>query len=111
MAAGGGGSARPEARARVRQWVRAAEAAKIATLEAVAEAIERGQVALEQSMQTVQEMDELLGTGAGAHAAGEEEDGAAAEGGARTMAAAQAGDAWSALHGNLGSLGQGDGAS
>lgn len=47
--------------AKVKPWIYAADSAKIATLEAVAEKIEEGQVALESSMRTLQEMDQLLG--------------------------------------------------
>jgi hypothetical protein len=46
---------------RVRPWVYAADSAKIATLEAVAEKIEEGQVALEGSMGALREIDRLLG--------------------------------------------------
>ena len=46
---------------RIRPWVFAAESAKISTLEAVAEKIEEGQIALEGSMRTLAELDQLLG--------------------------------------------------
>ncbi|KAL2159201.1 hypothetical protein VTH06DRAFT_2633 [Thermothelomyces fergusii] len=46
---------------RVRPWLFAADSAKIATLEAVAEKIEEGQIALEGSMRTLREIQELLG--------------------------------------------------
>ncbi|KAK4099787.1 hypothetical protein N658DRAFT_498030 [Parathielavia hyrcaniae] len=46
---------------RVKPWVFAAESAKISTLEAVAEKIEEGQIALEGSMRTLGEIDQLLG--------------------------------------------------
>lgn len=42
-------------------WVFAADAAKIATLEKVAEKVEGGQVALESSMRALQEINHLLG--------------------------------------------------
>ncbi|KAH6626049.1 hypothetical protein B0J18DRAFT_423767 [Chaetomium sp. MPI-SDFR-AT-0129] len=45
----------------VRPWVFAADSAKIATLEAVAEKIEEGQIALEGSMRTLGEIQEMLG--------------------------------------------------
>ncbi|KAK1985337.1 hypothetical protein LZ30DRAFT_747255 [Colletotrichum cereale] len=48
---------------RVKPWVFAADSAKIATLEAVAEKIEEGQIALEGSMTALQEIDKLLGRG------------------------------------------------
>ncbi|RKU42758.1 hypothetical protein DL546_006276 [Coniochaeta pulveracea] len=46
---------------KVKPWVYAADSAKIATLEAVTEKIEEGQVALETSVRTLQEIDQLLG--------------------------------------------------
>lgn len=45
----------------VQPWVLAADAAKLATLEAVAEKIEEGQVALEGSTKHLAEIDQLLG--------------------------------------------------
>lgn len=50
---------------RVQPWVAAADAAKLATLEAVAEQIEEGQVALEGSTKHLAEIDQLLGRNAG----------------------------------------------
>lgn len=52
---------RPDIASRIKPWVFAADAAKIGTLEAVAEKIEVGQVALESSMEALHEMDMLLG--------------------------------------------------
>lgn len=46
---------------RVKPWIFAAESAKISTLEAVAEKIEEGQVALEGSVRTLGEINQLLG--------------------------------------------------
>jgi hypothetical protein len=46
---------------RVRPWVFAADSAKISTLEAVAEKIEEGQIALEGSMRSLGELEQLLG--------------------------------------------------
>ncbi|KAG8165305.1 hypothetical protein KVR01_005580 [Diaporthe batatas] len=46
---------------RVQPWVSAADTAKLATLEAVAEKIEQGQVALEKSTRSLGEIDQLLG--------------------------------------------------
>lgn len=57
MAAAGG----PGPSSRVKPWVFAADSAKISTLEAVAEKIEEGQIALEGSMRTLGEIDQLLG--------------------------------------------------
>ncbi|KAK4449479.1 hypothetical protein QBC34DRAFT_405066 [Podospora aff. communis PSN243] len=47
---------------RVKPWVFAADSAKIATLEAVAEKIEEGQIALEGSMRIISEIGQLLHT-------------------------------------------------
>ncbi len=47
---------------RLKDWVFAADSAKIATLEAVAEKIEEGQVALEGTMKVLGEIDQLVGT-------------------------------------------------
>jgi hypothetical protein len=46
---------------RVKPWLAAAESAKIATLEAVTEKIEEGQVALENSLMSLDEIDQILG--------------------------------------------------
>ncbi|KAL4729888.1 hypothetical protein ACLX1H_001917 [Fusarium chlamydosporum] len=46
---------------KVQPWVLAADSAKIATLENVAEQVEGGQLALENSMHTLQQIDHLLG--------------------------------------------------
>ncbi|KAK4237853.1 hypothetical protein C8A03DRAFT_15628 [Achaetomium macrosporum] len=46
---------------RAKPWIFAADAAKISTLEAVAEQIEEGQIALEGSMRTLGEIGQLLG--------------------------------------------------
>lgn len=58
---------------RVQPWVSAADAAKLATLEAVAEKIEEGQVALEGSTKYLAEIERLLGRNVG------EEDGSVDE--------------------------------
>ncbi|KAH7218370.1 hypothetical protein ACKRZS_008355 [Fusarium odoratissimum] len=106
---------------KVQPWVLAADSAKITTLENVAEQIEGGQLALENSMQTLQEIDQLLGQD---EAAGEEEtqadtteDDVWLEAGAKSPSKArrhtekritEPRDAWSSLQGNLGLIGQGD---
>lgn len=59
---------------RVQPWVSAADAAKLATLEAVAEQIEEGQVALEGSTRHLAEIDQLLGRNAGAAEESGDED-------------------------------------
>ncbi|KAL2122472.1 hypothetical protein VTJ04DRAFT_2927 [Mycothermus thermophilus] len=58
---GGGPGSGPSAR--VRPWVLAADSAKIATLETVAEKIEEGQMALESTMRTLGEVEELVVAG------------------------------------------------
>ncbi|CAI0643016.1 unnamed protein product [Colletotrichum noveboracense] len=108
---------------RVKPWVFAADSAKIATLEAVAEKIEEGQVALEGSMSALQEVDRLLGQNQSEKdAVGDttEEDiwltqGSASKTGARRHGAHQwkesavkSGDIWSAIHGDLGLIGHED---
>ncbi|KAK0754175.1 hypothetical protein B0T18DRAFT_484716 [Schizothecium vesticola] len=86
-ASGGGGLGVSEptttldASARVQPWVFAAESAKIAALEAVADKIEEGQAALDKSMGVLAEIDNQLLKGdeeeeeeAGGKGAGEESD-------------------------------------
>jgi hypothetical protein len=94
----------------VKPWVFAAESAKIATLEAVAEKIEEGQIALEKSMRTIGEIEGMLKPAAGN---GGEEEGAdiwLADGGedrrgkGRREKAKGARDVWEVLDGNLGLL-------
>ncbi|KAK0733881.1 hypothetical protein B0T26DRAFT_736696 [Lasiosphaeria miniovina] len=63
----------------VKPWVFAAESAKIATLEAVAEKIEEGQLALEDSIHTIGEIDQLLGRHPVRQTGQESEDAVAAE--------------------------------
>ncbi|KAK4218747.1 hypothetical protein QBC37DRAFT_177803 [Rhypophila decipiens] len=46
---------------KIKPWVYAADSAKIATLEAVAEKIDEGQMAIETSMRTIGEIETLLG--------------------------------------------------
>ncbi|KAK0737608.1 hypothetical protein B0T21DRAFT_365656 [Apiosordaria backusii] len=105
---------------RVKPWVYAAEQAKIATFETVAEKIEEGQVALEGSLQTLAEIDLLLGrnaTGAGDEGTQEEDlwMGAESSSPARRhtrrgskmvepTAAAKTGTVWDMVNGNLGLL-------
>ncbi|KAF4417316.1 hypothetical protein FACUT_12297 [Fusarium acutatum] len=108
---------------KVQPWVLAADSAKITTLENVAEQVEGGQLALENSMQTLQEIDQLLGQD---EAAEEEETQADTteydvwlEAGPKSPSRArrhtekritEPRDAWSSLQGNLGLIGQGDAA-
>ncbi|KAI1488163.1 hypothetical protein F5X96DRAFT_105138 [Biscogniauxia mediterranea] len=51
---------RPNVTALVEPWLFAAESAKIATLEAVAEKVEEGQMAVEEAMQSLSEVRKLL---------------------------------------------------
>ncbi|KAK3996829.1 hypothetical protein QBC44DRAFT_316645 [Cladorrhinum sp. PSN332] len=68
------GAEKSEVSGRIKPWVFAADAAKIATLETVAENIDEGQVALESSMRTLAEMNVLLGRQAGKQKQDGEED-------------------------------------
>ncbi|KAF5675029.1 hypothetical protein FHETE_2780 [Fusarium heterosporum] len=108
---------------KVQPWVFAADSAKIATLENVAEQVEGGQLALENSMQTLQHIDQLLGQ---SNVPQEDttqpdatEDDVWLEAGSKSPSKArkhtekgksveQSKDAWSSLHGNLGLIGQED---
>ncbi|KAJ3525777.1 hypothetical protein NM208_g11491 [Fusarium decemcellulare] len=108
---------------KVQPWVLAADSAKIATLENVAEQVESGQLALENSMQTLQEIDLLLGQDETEEVeeaqADTTEDDFWLTTGSRTPGKARkhtekkkdselSRDAWSGLHGNLGLIGQED---
>ncbi|KAK2682793.1 hypothetical protein RAB80_000739 [Fusarium oxysporum f. sp. vasinfectum] len=106
---------------KVQPWVLAADSAKITTLENVAEQIEGGQLALENSMRTLQEIDQLLGQDEAAEEeetqADTTEDDVWLEAGAKSPSKArrhtekritEPRDAWSSLQGNLGLIGQGD---
>ncbi|KND90241.1 hypothetical protein TOPH_05103 [Tolypocladium ophioglossoides CBS 100239] len=114
-------SDRPDISTRIKPWVVAADSAKIATLEVVAETIEGGQIALENSMKSLQDIDHLLGQGEGEVADIEpvDEDVWLSSEGNRAAAARkhsekkagpsrQKGDPWSRLHGNLGLISHGD---
>ncbi|KAG7292220.1 hypothetical protein NEMBOFW57_002255 [Staphylotrichum longicolle] len=108
---------------RVRPWVFAADSAKISTLEAVAEKIEEGQIALEGSMRTLGELEQLLGKSVDSQkidepAGSSEEDLWLTEGQPSSRAAgarrhtirkadkpAQPKTVWDMLDGNLGLLG------
>lgn len=108
---------------KVQPWVLAADSTKITTLENVAEQIEGGQLALENSMQTLQEIDQLLGQDEAAEEAETQadttEDDVWLEAGPKSPSKARRHtekritgprDAWSILQGNLGLIGQGDAA-
>jgi hypothetical protein len=106
----------------IRPWVLAADSAKIDTLETVTETVETGQVALENFMRQLQEINQLLGRNqqekdriAAAEGSQEEEDdlwlGNAGQSKnigkrhAQTVKSEPANDIWSRLHGNLGLIG------
>ncbi|KAF9781961.1 hypothetical protein IL306_012383 [Fusarium sp. DS 682] len=105
---------------KVQPWVLAADSAKITTLENVAEQIESGQLALENSMQILQEIDQLLGQDEVAEEeetqADVTEDDVWLEAGPNspskarkhTEKATEPRDVWSSLQGNLGLIGQED---
>lgn len=110
-----------DASSRVKPWVFAADSAKIATLEAVAEKVEEGQLALESSMKDLDEIDRLLGRRSAKRECDpesavaedddiwlKEESGAKSEGprkhAKKPSTAGEAEDAWSILEGNLGLL-------
>ena len=126
------GSEHPDLAKKVLPWVFAADSAKIASFEAVAESIEKGQFALENSTKGLEQVRRLLGKDIGQvdkeikSPEQEEEDfwmGTAGEEGKKTAGLprrrANTGskkkklpqdskDAWSNIHGNLGLLGQED---
>ncbi|KAM0299199.1 hypothetical protein HYE67_009190 [Fusarium culmorum] len=109
---------------KVQPWVLAADSAKITTLENVAEQIEAGQLALGNSMQTLRQIDQLLGQ------VGEEQEEETQtdttegdvwlESGPKSPSKGrkhtekgnteQSKDVWSSLHGSLGLIGQEDAA-
>ncbi|RCI07826.1 hypothetical protein L249_5771 [Ophiocordyceps polyrhachis-furcata BCC 54312] len=88
-----GSSGQPQVATRAMPWVVAADSAKISTLEAVAEAIEGGQVALEGCMRSLQDIDHLLSRGLQDKKHSDTE-----------ISRQQAVDPWSFLHGNLDSI-------
>jgi hypothetical protein len=118
----GRGSGRPDIAQRIKPWVFAADSAKIACLEAVTEHVERGQISLGATMQSLEEINSLLGqhvpkkdeteTPAG----DETEDDVWLTGASPSKAAGGRkhtdkapvrvpGDPWSKLHGSLGLIG------
>ncbi|KAK5987309.1 hypothetical protein PT974_11434 [Cladobotryum mycophilum] len=115
-------SEQPDISERIKPWVFATYSAKMATLESVAETVEGGQVALENSMSILQDIDVLLGRDEDLDdetSATEEpsEDGwpetrtnklASRRSTEKKQKNSQKeNDVWSRLHGNLGLLGQG----
>jgi hypothetical protein len=107
-------SEQPDISKRVKPWVFAADSAKIALLEYAAETVDIGQVALENCLENLREIDFLLG-----HPDGEDSGEAADKKSKAGVAATRLGsrkhtsknsitddghDVWSRLHGNLGAL-------
>ncbi|PHH75907.1 hypothetical protein CDD82_4222 [Ophiocordyceps australis] len=103
--------------AQVKSWVLAADAAKISSLETVAETIDGGQMALNKSLTIVKATEQLLGFGPETvdvgepdASAGDESSEAVGERARSTMKPShqvaplkiRKGDPWSRLHGNLG---------
>lgn len=113
-------SEQPDLANRIKPWVFAADSAKIANLEEIAETIEHGQIALESSTNTLCTIDHLLGIYQKQETVEDEptEDdlwyGAAEAKGATVRKHTESkkkrveGDPWSALHGNLGTIGNDD---
>ena len=119
-------SDKPDMSKRIKPWVFASDSAKIANLESVAETVESGQLALEGSMEALQELEDLLGlkksepSGSSGEGPVEGLDDSdvwlAAEDAKDTgrmkhtekqiVSDQRPGDIWSALHGNLGLIGQ-----
>ncbi|CAH0001116.1 unnamed protein product [Clonostachys byssicola] len=108
----------PEATSRITPWVLAADSAKISNLELVAETMEGGHIFLENSVQSLHEINSLLGLNQpkpeGAEVQGDDDFWLESENpkGKKTRKHTEErpeqkkGDIWSALHGNLGLLGQ-----
>ncbi|RDA93081.1 hypothetical protein CP533_4076 [Ophiocordyceps camponoti-saundersi (nom. inval.)] len=88
-----GSSSQPQAATRAMPWVAAADSAKISTLEAVAEAIEGGQLALESCMGSLQDINHLLSRSMQDKEHSDKE-----------VSRQQSVDPWSSLHGNLDSI-------
>ncbi|KAK0383144.1 hypothetical protein NLU13_9057 [Sarocladium strictum] len=118
----GKGSGRPDVAQRIKPWVFAADSAKIASLEAVTEHVERGQISLGATMQSLEEISGLLGqhppdkNETEASVGNETEDdvwlagGSPAKGTGGRKHSDKApsrvpGDPWSRLHGSLGLIG------
>lgn len=107
-------SADPEGiTSQIKPWVMAADSAKIATLEAVAETIEAGQLALENCMKSIEDIDRFLGQetdqdNSHVELSGPSDDARPRSGGSARRQLDKRGprqqtvDPWSRLHGNLG---------
>ena len=121
----GNGSGRPDLATRIKPWTFAADSAKIASLEAVTEEVERGQISLESTEQSLREIKKLLGlhepttqdTDAPIGDETEDDVWLAGEGQPKATNARKhternlvkvPGDPWSSLHGSLGLIGSED---
>lgn len=118
----GKGSGRPDLTRRIKPWAFAADSAKIASLEAVAESVERGQIALESTTRFLDDIDGLIGRPQPRVDAGETGTGDETENDVwlpkekekihrkHTAPAAKSDkgptDPWDVLHGSLGLIGQ-----
>ncbi|OAA49463.1 hypothetical protein NOR_01386 [Metarhizium rileyi] len=104
---------RPDITSRVKPWIFASDAAKISTLETVAEKVEAGQVALENSMEAIQQIEELLGLdderGQKDGMETAEDDmwlqGPVKKPPTKKRPSSNKGDPWARIHGNLGLIG------
>ncbi|KHN94497.1 uncharacterized protein MAM_07685 [Metarhizium album ARSEF 1941] len=104
---------RPDTASRVKPWIFACDAAKINTLEAVAEKVEVGQVALENSIAAIHEMDVLLGLDDDGEETGgmdnTEDDmwlqGSVKKQFRKKVLSPNQGDPWAKINGNLGLIG------
>jgi hypothetical protein len=122
----GRGSGRPDIAQRIKPWAFAADSAKIASLEAVTEQVERGQISLGATMQSLDEIKGLLGQDVQQDVEKESSIGNETEedvwlaGGSPSKGASGrkhtekaptkvAGDPWSKLHGSLGLIGSTNG--
>jgi hypothetical protein len=113
----------PDVSNRVKPWIFAADSAKIANLESIAETVEAGQLAVESSMAALEDVKRLLGTDQVDNQDAPEKNAAdddfwlSAEGDGshtrkhttrRQKKKPATGDIWSVLHGNLGLIGHED---
>ncbi|KAL7824222.1 hypothetical protein V8C26DRAFT_19050 [Trichoderma gracile] len=101
-------SEQPDISKRVKPWVFAADAAKIALLEYAAETVDIGQVALENCLENLREIDVLLGYPDEGQDVGTGSSRQARLGSRKNTSKNSVSDdgydVWSRLHGNLGAL-------
>lgn len=116
-------SGKPDIATRIKPWIFASDAAKITSLESVAETIEGGQMSLEGSMKALEELEDLLGLSQDRVKepddegttevdvwldAGDAKDKTSRKHTGPKTQQRVSGDVWSTLHGSLGLIGQGD---